>query len=166
MSADSYPIKNTDAYMELFTELLIEWGYWGLFLAAMVAGSILPFSSETVMVGLIYLGLDPVLCLVAATAGNTLGGMSCYGIGRLGRGEWIMRLGVSERRMAQARMFLAGRGALMAFFCFLPLLGEAIAIVLGLLRSNVAITFGAMTVGKGVRYAAILLLYQGAVSFL
>lgn len=49
----------------------------------------------------------------------------------LGRTEWITRLGVSTRQLARARKFLAGRGALMGFFAFLPTIGEALAIVLG-----------------------------------
>ena len=32
--------------METITEFLIDWGYWGLFLSALIAGSVLPFSSE------------------------------------------------------------------------------------------------------------------------
>ena len=77
---------------------------------------------------------DPVLCVAAASLGNTLGGMSCYWIGTLGKSEWITRLGVSEKQLARARRFLAGRGALMAFFAFLPTIGEAIANVMGMMR--------------------------------
>lgn len=68
--------------METVTQFFIDWGYWGLFVSALVAGSILPFSSEAVMVILVGMGLDPAWCLVAASAGNTLGGMTCYWIGR------------------------------------------------------------------------------------
>ena len=53
--------------METITEFLIDWGYWGLFLSALIAGSVLPFSSEAVMVVLAGMGLDPVGCVVAAT---------------------------------------------------------------------------------------------------
>ena len=45
--------------METITEFLIDWGYWGLFLSALIAGSVLPFSSEAVMVVLAGMGLDP-----------------------------------------------------------------------------------------------------------
>ena len=150
--------------MEAITEFLIDWGYWGLFLSAFVAGSILPFSSEAVMVVLVRMGLDPVGCVAAAALGNTLGGMTCYWIGTLGRTEWITRLGVSTRQLARARKFLAGRGALMAFFAFLPTIGEAIAIVLGLMRSNVWLTAGSMLVGKTLRYIVILASFEGVVS--
>ncbi len=138
--------------METITEFLIDWGYWGLFLSALIAGSVLPFSSEAVMVVLAGMGLDPVGCVVAAALGNTLGGMTCYWIGTLGKTEWITRLGVSTRQLARARKFLSGRGALMAFFAFLPTIGEAIAIVLGLMRSNVWLTGSAMLAGKTLRY--------------
>lgn len=150
--------------MDAFIQFLVDWGYWGLFVSAFVAGSIVPFSSEAVMILLVKMGLDPVVCIAAATVGNTLGGMTCYWIGTLGKSEWIAKLGVSNRQLARARKFLAGRGALMGFFGFLPTIGEAIAIVLGLMRSNVWLTGGSMAVGKALRYIVILAGFQGAAS--
>lgn len=149
--------------MEAILQFFVDWGYPGLFLAAFVAGTVLPFSSEAAMVLLVQLGLDPVWCVVAATAGNTLGGMTCYWIGTRGKIEWITKLGVSEVRLERARKFLSGRGALMAFFSFLPTIGEAIAITLGLMRSNVWLTAGAMLVGKAVRYIVIMAAFQGII---
>ncbi len=147
--------------METLTQLLMEWGCWGLFLSAFIAGSILPFSSEVVMLGLIHMGADPLLCLLSASAGNTLGGVTCYWIGSMGRPEWISKLGIKPQQLDRARHFLEGRGALMGFFAFLPTIGEAIAVVLGLMRSNRWLTFGAMFVGKLLRYVAIYLVYKG-----
>lgn len=150
--------------METFNQLMIDWGYWGLFFSALIAGSILPFSSEAILLVLVGMGLDPIGCGLAATAGNALGGMSCYWIGSLGKSGWIRRIGISDEQLARARRFLAGRGALMGFFAFLPVIGEAIAVVLGLMRSNVWLTAASMTVGKGLRYATILAAYGGVVS--
>lgn len=150
--------------METITEFLIDWGYWGLFLSALIAGSVLPFSSEAVMVVLAGMGLDPVGCVVAAALGNTLGGMTCYWIGHLGRREWIGRwLRIDERTLEKASRFLGGRGALMGFFAFLPYIGEAVALLLGLMRSNQWLTAGSMLVGKLVRYLAVLGAYEGIV---
>ena len=148
--------------MDALIEFFVEWGYVGLFLSAFVAGSIVPFSSEAVMVVLIEMGLSEWGCLAAATVGNTLGGMTCYWIGMAGRREWITRyLRGSDEKLARAERFLAGRGAVMGFFAFLPYVGEAIAVVLGLMRSNMLLTFASMTVGKALRYAAILGLFEG-----
>ena len=58
---------------------------------------------------------------------------------------------------------MAGRGALMGFFAFVPILGSAITILLGLMRANILITFLAITAGKVIRY---LLLIYGAGLFL
>jgi membrane protein YqaA with SNARE-associated domain len=71
---------------------------------------------------------------------------------------------VSEEKLARAERFLAGRGAVMGFFAFLPYVGEAIAVVLGLMRSNMLLTFSSMTLGKALRYAAILGLFEGIVA--
>ena len=146
---------------ETFQQILIDWGYWGIFVSAAVAGSILPFSSEAVLVGLLGLGLDPAGLLAAATAGNTLGGMTCYWLGMLGNRNHIRRLGISEEKLARAERFLAGRGAAMAFFAFLPVIGSAISVVLGMLRSNPRIVIAAMALGKALRYGLLILIARG-----
>ena len=128
--------------------------------------SILPFSSEVVLVILVRMGLDPLLCLFAAASGNTLGGMTCYWIGHLGKRDWITRyLRVEPAKIDRVSRFLEGKGALFAFFTFLPYVGEAVAIVLGLMRSNVWITAVAMFVGKLLRYVAIVAALQGVLSW-
>ena len=54
---------------------------------------------------------------------------------------------------------------LVRFFHLLPYVGEAVAIVLGLMRSNVWITAVAMFVGKLLRYVAIVAALQGVLSW-
>lgn len=153
-----------EAFLESLMQFFVDWGYWGLFLSAFAAGSILPFSSEAVLIVLVRMGLDPMGCLLVASAGNTLGGMTCYWLGSLGKPAWIEKLGISEKQLSRAQRFLAGRGALMGFFAFLPYIGEAVALCLGLMRSNPWITGGAMFVGKLVRYIAIWAAFEGTAS--
>ena len=141
------------------TSLLMEWGYVGLFIATFLSGTAFPFSSELILFGLIKLGLDPIACLVSATTGNTLGGMTCYWLGHLGKMEWIERyLKVKPEKIEKTQKFLQGRGAYMVFFAFLPILGTLIAITLGYMRSNRWIVLASMTAGKLIRYIIILLL--------
>lgn len=151
--------------MDALVEFFVDWGYFGLFVSALIAGSVLPFSSEAVMVILVQMGLDPLWCILSASLGNTLGGMTCYWIGHLGKMEWIERyLKISGEKLDKASAFLSGRGALMGFFAFLPYIGEAIAITLGLMRSNGWITALSMFVGKLLRYILIFLAFKGVIA--
>ena len=111
--------------MDMVISFLIQWGYWGMLLSAFLAGSVFPFSSEAVMLGLLAAGLDPWQLVVYGTAGNVLGSVFNYGVGMLGRMDWIERyLHVSADSMERARRFMNGRGAWMGFFAFVPLLGS------------------------------------------
>lgn len=146
-----------DAFVDTLVQLLTDWGYVGLFISALLAGSIIPFSSELVMGALVAMGLEPWLCVLSATLGNTVGGLTCYWLGHLGRMDWIEKyLGVKREKVERMRRFLQGRGALMAFFAFLPFVGEAIAVALGFMRSNFWLTTLAMFLGKLARYVVML----------
>jgi len=143
--------------MEYIVSLLISYGYWGMLLTAFVAGSFFPFSSEAVMTGLLAAGLDPMLLVVYGTIGNVAGGMFNYCVGHMGKLEWIERyLHVKQKDLDRATRFMAGRGAWMGFFAFLPVLGSAITIVLGLMRANVPISITSMALGKFLRYVLII----------
>lgn len=143
--------------MSLLLELLLDWGYWGMLVAAFLAGSFLPFSSEVVMVTLRAAGLDGWLLVVYGTVGNVAGGMFNYSVGRLGRLEWIEKyLHVKRESLEKAQRFMSGHGALMGFFSFIPVLGSAITIVLGLTRANLPLSFLSITTGKFLRYLLII----------
>lgn len=133
------------------------YGYWGMLLTAFLAGSVFPFSSEAVMVALLATpGIDPWTLVAYATVGNVLGSMFNYGVGRMGRTEWIERwLKIKPEKMERARRFMAGRGAWMGFFAFVPILGSAITVTLGLMRANVIISLVSITVGKLLRYCLL-----------
>ena len=128
-----------------------------MLLASFLAGSFLPFSSELVMAGLMATGLDPWQLMFYGTVGNVLGSGLNYCVGRMGKTEWFEKyLHVKPRDMERARRFMRGRGAWMGFFAFLPVLGSAITILLGLMRANVFVTFLAITLGKIVRYLILI----------
>ena len=153
--------------MEAIAQFFVDWGYVGLFLSALVAGSILPFSSEAVLAVLVGMGADPVICLVSASVGNTLGGLLCYWLGYLGDMSTIERwLKIDGSKIAKVEGFVRRRGAWMGVFGVLPWVGEVIIVLLGLMRSNVWITTASMFVGKFVRYLLLLLAMRGVTSLL
>ena len=141
--------------MEFLTSLS-EWGYAGLFIAAFLAGSILPFSSEVVLGLLLVAGYSTWGCVVSATAGNWLGGITCYYIGRLGKTAWIEKyLKLSHEKLDKTQRFLQGKGSLMGFFAFVPGVGDAIVVALWLMRANLWGVALSMLLGKGIRYYLI-----------
>lgn len=75
--------------MGYIIDFLINWGYWGMLVSAFLAGSFFPFSSEVVMSGLQAAGLDPIPLVIYGSIGNVLGSLFNYGVGRLGKMEWI-----------------------------------------------------------------------------
>lgn len=143
--------------MDALLEFLLSNGYIGMFVAAFLAGSVFPLNSEIILGGLMAAGLDKWNLVIYATIGNVLGGMFNYGIGRLGRMDWIERyVGVDKKKLDKAQRFMSGHGAWMGFFAFIPFLGEAITVVLGLTRASIPISIVSMTLGKGLRYVAIV----------
>ena len=156
--------------MDGLISILTDYGYIGMLVSGFLAGSIFPLSSELVMLALMAAGLDPWQLVIYGTIGNTLGSMlNYYGtigntlgsmlnywIGTFGRMDWIEKyLHVKQKDLDRAKRFVAGRGALTGFFAFLPVIGEAITIVLGLMRSNVTLTFISVAIGKLARYALL-----------
>lgn len=153
--------------MDTIVQFFIDWGYIGLFLSALLAGSILPFSSEVVLTVLVQMGADPVGCLISASIGNTLGGLLCYWLGYLGNMEWIERwLKIDKEKMAKVEGFVRKRGAWIGLLGVLPWVGEVIIVLLGLMRSNVYITTIMMFIGKFVRYLLLIYAIEGVNSLL
>ena len=144
--------------MDAILQFLIDWGYLGLFIGSFVAGSVIPFSSEAVLAACVGpLGLDPIICIIAAMAGNVAGGMTSYWMGHLGNMVWIEKyFHVKKEKLDKAERFVRGRGAWMAFFAFIPILGSAISIVLGMMRANIWVVSLSMTIGKVLRYALLV----------
>ena len=144
--------------MATLMEFLLSYGYMGMLVAAFLAASILPFSSEAVMVGLQAAGLDPIFLIVYGTIGNVLGSMFNYTIGRLGKMEWIEKyLHVKKEDLDKAHRFMAGRGAWMGLLSVIPVVGDVITVALGLMRANVVIVVISVTISKLLRY--VLLVY-------
>ena len=128
-----------------------------MFLSAFLAGSVLPFSSEAVMLGLLAAGVDPVPLLIYGSIGNVMGGMVNYGLGRLGKLEWLKKyFHLKQSSIDRAYKFMGGHGAWMGFFAFLPILGSAITVVLGLTRANLPLSVFSITLGKVIRYALLI----------
>jgi membrane protein YqaA with SNARE-associated domain len=130
-----------------------EYGYWGLFLASFLAATILPFSSEAILSLFVYSGYDISVTIAIASLGNWLGGMLTYYLGYLGKWEWIEKyLRINQAKAEKTKLFLQNKGSALAFFAFLPIVGDIIPLGLGLLRSKPIWVALFMAAGKLCRY--------------
>ena len=147
--------------MSAVLAILESWGYWGMLVAAFVAGSVFPLSSEVVLTALMLAGLDPWQLFIAASIGNIGGSMFNYSIGTLGKMEWIERyLHVEREKMQRAQQWIQRYGVWMGLFCSLPFIGSVIAVTLGFMRANPWLSFLTITVGKVVRYAVLIFVLE------
>jgi membrane protein YqaA with SNARE-associated domain len=120
---------------------------WALFLSAFVSSTVLPGNSEIVLAAVLKGGGASATAAVAvATLGNTLGGMTTYGIGRL----LPSRL---PENAALARVRRFGPAALL--LSWVPFIGDALCAAAGWLKLPIAACTAAMAVGKLARYAAL-----------
>ncbi len=131
-----------------------EMGYPLLFLASFLAATVVPFSSELVLSGMLVAGFDPYVSLIVATLGNWMGGLTSYWLGWLGKWQWIEKyLRISEAKLVRVQTKIKGREGWIAFFCWLPIVGDVLAVALGLIKSDFFRSALWMLIGKGVRYA-------------
>lgn len=140
----------------------LELGYWGLFLAGFVAGTIVPLSSEAVLIAMLLAGGDPMISIVSATIGNWIGGMTTWYIGHLGNWHWIekyFRIDRAKVKAYQAR--ISKHGAILALLGWLPILGNVIVLALGFFRVNWFVMGFWLLIGKIARYVAIYLSIEG-----
>lgn len=143
--------------MSAFLALLESWGYWGMLVSAFIAGSVFPFSSEAVLTALLLAGLDPIQLFFFASVGNIAGSMFNYGVGSLGKMEWIEKyLHVERSKVERAAHWMERYGAWIGILCFLPILGSVIAVTLGFTRANPWLSLLTISIGKVARYAILV----------
>jgi|TARA_B100000768_G_scaffold165541_1_gene168193 membrane protein YqaA with SNARE-associated domain len=145
-------------------EGFVEWGYLGLFIASFLGATIIPFSSEVVFSLLIINGYDIKVSLLVATIGNWLGGLSSYFLGRLGKWETLEKyFKLKKEKIYKFKTKIDKWGSLLAFFCWLPIIGDPIAVSLGFFRTNYILVAIWMFIGKILRYLIwALITYWGA----
>lgn len=140
---------------------LEELGYLGLFIAGFLAATILPFSSEGLLAVALLNGSDPMICLIIITSGNWLGSITTYGIGYLGKVDWIEKyFKISREKIEKTKSHLTKYGSLLALFVWIPILGDVFALALGYFKINFTLTALFMLIGKFFRYLLIVFLFN------
>ena len=141
-------------------EILQSWGLIGLFIGTFLAATVVPFSSDILLMGYLYAGGDYLLSFLVATIGNWLGGLTSYWIGYSGKWEWIEKwFNVKEETLIKQKGRIDRFGALLAFMSWLPFIGDVFAIGLGFYKVSPAKSALYMLIGKAVRFAFWILIF-------
>ncbi len=142
--------------------LLTTLGLPGMFIAAFLAATILPLGSEIVFSALLLSDIPQLALWLSATGGNVAGSVVNYFIGWWG-GEWLARKRPDHQpvlRRAQAHFQRYGQFSLL--FAWLPVIGDPLTVVAGMLRTRIWVFILLVTVGKGARYAGLIWLFNSA----
>lgn len=137
-------------------EYLSELGHIGLFIASFLAATILPLSSEIVLSALLLSGLSPTTLVIIATTGNVLGSLTNYALGYwaslAGIKKWLR---MSEEDFMRAEQRFLKYGIFSLFFAWVPIIGDPLTAMAGVLRVRLRWFFILVTTGKFLRYVVI-----------
>ncbi len=144
----------------IIMESLMGLGLVGLFIGCFLAATVIPFSAEILLVGALLAGCDPVTTFCVATLGNSLGSLTSYGMGYLGKWEWIEKwFHVSREKLEKQKSKIDKYGPYLAMLCWLPFIGDVFAIGLGFYRLNFPKTMLFIFLGKALRFGVWTVLY-------
>lgn len=139
-------------------------GLWLLFSSSFLASTLLPGGSEVTLVYAAHEAIGPIALLwLIATIGNTLGGLSGWLIG-----WWIQRryparqLVKPEQQRAMKRLSRYGSPVLL--LSWLPIIGDPLCLAAGWAGVRFWPSLVFIALGKGVRYALLLVTLNSVLS--
>ena len=132
-----------------------------LFFVAVASASFFPSQAELVLFALLAMGdYDPLLLVLAATAGNGLGSLGNYYVGRymghLSDKPWFP---IKPAYLEKTKRLFARHGKLTLLLAGVPFIGNPITLVAGMLRVSLWLFIPLVTAGKSVRYWLAWALY-------
>ncbi|MEE3915805.1 YqaA family protein [Pseudomonas viridiflava] len=131
--------------------------YFGLFMAALGAATLLPMQSETVLAGMLLSQAYPAVVLLSvATLGNVLGSILNWLLGRsiirLRHKRWFP---ASETQLEKAQRFYLKYGYWSLLLSWVALIGDPLTLIAGVLREPLWRFVLIVTVAKGARYLMV-----------
>ncbi len=131
--------------------------YLGLFASAFLAATVVPAYSEVVFAGLVASGYDPLALWAWASAGNTLGSAVNWVLGRyllqFQDRRWFP---FKQDNLGVAQRWFQKYGVWSLLLAWLPVGGDALTFIAGMMRVNFVLFFTLTAIGKATRYAILL----------
>lgn len=138
----------------------VEFGYIGLFIVCFLAATILPLTSEGVLILFLAASFDPITCLIVASIGNILGGLTNYWLGMIGKTTSLKRYFRTPSRYDRMVYSVDRYGYWLGLISWVPIIGDPLTIALGFFRVRFVPFLILMSLGKFARYYAIIFLFN------
>ena len=134
--------------------------YLSLFSISFLAATVLPFSSELTLAGLISTSnYDNLLLLVVASFGNILGSVLNWSLGFYSRNLSIKKwFPFKETQIERSSKWFSKFGKWSLLFAWLPIVGDPLTFVAGLLRVRFLDFIILVAIGKVSRYFTVFYL--------
>ena len=134
--------------------------YLSLFAISFLAATILPFSSELTLLGLIATSnYDNLLLLIVASFGNILGSVINWALGFYSRNlttkKWFP---FKDKQIKKSSQWFSKYGKWSLLFAWVPIIGDPLTLVAGLLRVKFFNFLILVMIGKISRYLVIFYL--------
>ena len=137
-------------------EWLLAHGLPALFALSFLAATLVPLGSEWLLAVLLTNGLSATAVVPVATAGNTLGAVTTYAIGLWGGPILIGRvLRISRESQQRAESYFDRYGSWALLFSWVPILGDPLCLVGGVLKTSFWKFLVLVAVGKLLRYMIV-----------
>ncbi len=144
---------------------LLGLGYFGLFTGTFLAGSLIPFPSEALVIGTYELNHSFWTVLLIGTLGNFLGGLTNYWIGYKSNSERLKkRFKLNDEKIFRWEKRLSRWGIWLGLLSWVPFIGDPMIAVLGFFKVKPIPLSILMLIGKFGRYFVLLWLYKISLS--
>ena len=137
-------------------QIILQFGYIGLFIISAIAASIIPFSNEILVIAMPPLGFNPWIVGLVATLGNVVGALTMYWIGIKGVDYVVERYEIKRERLEKAETWFSKWGTPSLLLAGLPIIGDPICLAAGAAKLSRGRFLAWTFVGKGWRYILIL----------
>ena len=132
--------------------------YITLFTVAFLSATLLPLGSEGLLLYDISQNNSLILLWIFATLGNTLGSMVNYWLGLKGETYLEEKGHLSAQKMEKARVFFDRYGGWTLLLSWVPIIGDPLTFIAGVLRYQFKLFTVIVAVAKGTRYAIVIFL--------
>lgn len=130
-------------------------GLFGLFIGSLLASTIVPFSSDALYIAALAMIKEPWECLLVATIGNWLGSLITYGMGWIGKWEWLEKwFKVKPETLQKQKTYVDKYGVWLALFVWVPIAGDLFVLALGFYKTKPTWTAVLMLISKFIRTIA------------